>query len=171
VFTGTIETGTQYVMNSHQAWFRLKSDWTISDTGFDITYSVQCPIGYEPGYDDNCYKFVDDDPLPWEDARKLCEETQDGDLVVINDDGEMNYVLSMVGESAVVWIGYSDRSIEGDWRWVDCSKPTSWHLSQWANGEPSNNTGEDCGFSSNGLFYDELCSIRHGFVCEIITNK
>ncbi|XP_077981826.1 cubilin-like [Glandiceps talaboti] len=163
--TGTISSGETRILYTHEAWLRFKSDWSISDSGFVIEYSIQCPSGYEPGHNDRCYKFVTD-PLPWEEARDDCKETSDGDLVIIDDESEMNYLIGEIGNNKY-WIGYSDRAVEGDWRWIDCSIPSEWHLSLWAVGEPSNVTGEDCGSSEDSEFYDELCSTRLRYVCEI----
>ena len=77
--------------------------------------AVDCPEGYE--YDpanDTCYKFVST-PTPWFDARYDCTDVPDGDLVVINNQIENDFVLdkinSMGGNGTDWWIGASNRKI------------------------------------------------------------
>ncbi|XP_070564555.1 cubilin-like [Ptychodera flava] len=168
--TGTKQRGETEIVPSHEVWLRFKSDWTITDEGFTIDYVAECPSGYVIGHENKCYKFVSD-PLPWEDARDDCRTMTDSDLVIIDDVDELDYVESQVGAGTNYWIGYSDRAVEGDWRWIDCSHPTEWHLSLWASGQPSNGSGEDCGRSLNKLFYDDLCTTTYEYVCEINPHK
>ena len=67
--------------------------------------TVYCPDGYEVGNDGKtCYKFSLA-PASWEDARDECYGVSDGDLLVINDQAEFDYIAA------------KSANISGDW-WV-----------------------------------------------------
>jgi len=68
-----------------------------------------------------------------------------GDLVSITDEAENQWVLDNFGRSgfndAYLWIGLTDVSVEGDFRWAN-GEPTGY--TSWNTGEPNNfGTGED----------------------------
>ncbi|HOG43140.1 MAG TPA: kelch repeat-containing protein, partial [bacterium] len=94
----------------------------------------------DPGID-NLY-YVSTDALSWEDARLACHELN-GDLVSINSELEQYYIERMISTSHDYWIGATDKTKEGDWRWVDGTKfwegaiaGTAYGYSKWNPGQP-----------------------------------
>ncbi|XP_077864847.1 cubilin-like [Saccoglossus kowalevskii] len=161
-----------YISTSHQVWLRFQTDWSQTRTGFHLTYQMfVCPEGYEAHFVGDryrCYKFVLS-PSPWDDARDECLSTMHGDLVIIDDDIELEYVSNQMSDKGVdsYWIGYSDISVEGRWKWIDCRDSSEWDLSNWAEGEPSNGTYEDCALVDDLHWQDRNCRTLHYYVCEI----
>ena len=68
-----------------------------------------CPDGYEQVGADSCYKFVST-PATWDDARYDClGDDPDGELVVINDAAENDYIKGRIaGRAEEWWIGRSN---------------------------------------------------------------
>lgn len=78
----------------------------------------------------------------WRDAREHCE-TQGGYLVTLTSQGENNFVYDQVGlEQADIWLGGTDRDIEGEWVWITGEV---WDYENWFSpSEPNNGeSGED----------------------------
>ena len=79
--------------------------------------------------------------LKWEDARDACE--RDGLVLaaVFSDDDARAMMLATGGGSQHMWVGASDRDVEGQWTWlIDGSTfpPTanpSRSYEAWGNGE------------------------------------
>ena len=65
---------------------------------------LPCPAGYQEGYNGGCYRFVEG-PSSWLEARADCQQTEDGDLAVINDAGEQGYFETAGGLMGDWWIG------------------------------------------------------------------
>ncbi|XP_070564554.1 cubilin-like [Ptychodera flava] len=178
---GTDPTSDQYVeltgpdlpdpivSSGNEMWLRFKTDWSIVKSGFNLTFDFECLEGYEKhwvGNQERCYKFVSD-PKPWDEGREDCLATENGDLVIINDQVELDYVSREMNTNKY-WIGYSDRSVEGRWRWVDCRDSSEWDLSNWADGQPSNGTDEDCAVvDDENKWQDEICADLFPYVCEL----
>ncbi|MCF7837804.1 MAG: hypothetical protein K9N49_04170 [Candidatus Marinimicrobia bacterium] len=76
----------------------------------------------------------------WEQARQAAEQ-RGGHLATITSPTEWNNILGQLGQTLLnksVWLGGSDASTEGAWRWVT-GEP--WSYSRWAPGQPNNNGG------------------------------
>ncbi|XP_070559747.1 perlucin-like protein [Ptychodera flava] len=76
------------------------------------------------------------------------------------------------------FIGLSDATTEGTYVWSNGNPICPGSFTNWAPGEPNNNTrkdpaGQDCvqlwyRFGHNGLWDDEYCNFRpKGYICEI----
>jgi|GEM_PF-2237761 len=76
----------------------------------------------------------------WQNAKASCE-ANGGHLVTINSLEENNFVFSH-NASNINWIGLTDATAEGVWRWIT-AEPICY--SNWMNGEPNNNGNEDFG--------------------------
>jgi hypothetical protein len=106
--------------------------------------------------------------LSWPAARAHCLDTYGGDLVVIDDAAELDQLLlNLGGLQGRFYIGLSDIVAEGDFVWVDGTRPT---IEYWGPGEPNDaEDGEDCVEmrSSYALQWNDVeCSAEHGYVCE-----
>lgn len=63
--------------------------------------------------------------------------------------------------------GYSDNSVEGEWRWVDCTESNDWQMTIWAPGSPGNEM-PDCGsLSLSGEVEAQVCDVPLNYVCEV----
>ena len=80
----------------------------------------------------------------------------------------MGFVLlgAVKKDFAEVWLGGGDIGEEGVWKWTDC---TTWNLTFWAQGEPSNAGGaEHCLQYSKKYFPwndDECYNEKDVFLC------
>jgi basic membrane protein A len=74
--------------------------------------------------------------LSWEELETLAQE-HGGYLVSIGDVAEEEWVYSYFG-STVVWIGLTDRAVEGEWMWTSGEPAT---YLNWCPGEPSDAGG------------------------------
>ena len=67
------------------------------------------------------------------------------------------------------WIGYTDKTTEGAWLWVDTGRDEPRNLyKNWKTGEPDNNGGNsDCAYmDADGAWNDESCDqVRNAFFC------
>ena len=74
-------------------------------------------------YMDSCVLFVRN-KKSWQDARNYCRKLG-GDLVTIKDANKQQFILKYLTvdhwDTDNIWIGLTDQSREGDWRWVDGS--------------------------------------------------
>ncbi|XP_071490718.1 uncharacterized protein [Diadema antillarum] len=126
-----------------------------------------CPDGYERGYLNRCYRFVQD-VLTWQQARLECSKDPGGELVLINNQVEQDYIKNRTVEGDW-WIGLHDQSTEGTFRWTDCSQMTPWQTSNWAPDEPDvGATDQNCvQMISSGQWMDWPCARPNQFICEI----
>ncbi len=102
-------------------------------------------------------------------------------LVRVDDAAENQWIrdtADAAGYHGSIWIGASDRRVEGSWEWIDGTE--FWHgrvggmpvgglYSNWATNQPNNANGnEDCVamFQSSGLWFDETCSNDRAYLCE-----
>eukprot|EP00117_Sycon_ciliatum_P008894 scpid15029/ scgid11407/ Macrophage mannose receptor 1; C-type lectin domain family 13 member D; C-type lectin domain family 13 member D-like; Macrophage mannose receptor 1-like protein 1 len=123
----------------------------------------------------SCYLVVNSkqSSLTWSEARQTCVSNYGAELVSINSPTEQQNVYGLLqqsGEAGQVWIGISDRKMEGIFAWSDGSGNLSTSTSaysHWLVGEPNNANNEDCGvMTQQGFWNDVLCSTTHGYVCE-----
>ena len=144
------------------------------------------------------YKFYSDQ-LSWADAKDFAANAG-GYLLVVNTSVENDFIksslnsLSFVGSASdgggaiYVWLGASDKEVEGEWKWQDgTSVPLIGMHSVWGNGpghgsgsEPDNFQNQDClaiglegwptsdpgSYGSKGQWNDIDCSNKLGFIVE-----
>jgi len=104
---------------------------------------------------------VCDNSTNWFLARTYCQSNSFGDLLVLNDSDEDNFIQSKTGGLAH-WIGFDDNATEGSFIWVDGSPVT---YTNWNWGEPNNAGIENCA-TIGGTWNDLPCSVSRPFVCE-----
>ena len=85
-------------------------------------------------------------PATWKNARDKCQEFN-AHLVCVNDETENQWIVESESTAGFgdTWIGFSDKSVEGAWKWIDgCSSSyTSWHQNE-PNDSGGANSGGDC---------------------------
>jgi hypothetical protein len=116
----------------------------------------------------------------WSAARAKCQTQLLGELVRIDDDAENTFITNNAGGAS--WIGATDASVEGSWRWID-NGALFWMggqqgglFNKWnaVSGEPNNGGvggNEDCAqigmLPAAGTWADQSCSSGQRFVCEV----
>ncbi len=73
--------------------------------------------------------------------------------------------IAVSGDTESHWIGLDDQALEDGWGW---RAPVDTVYVNWANGEPNDFNGEDCGefLPASGSWNDEDCTTTHDFLCE-----
>lgn len=149
-------------------------DFVVLDTSNTVRYSLQenslsnyCDAASEV---ENCQEYnghyygITKSEMTWEEAKTLAE-SYNGHLVVVDDSDEnlflYNSIKSMFGVSGLgPWIGYSDISSEGSWKWINDSTST---YTKWNSNEPNGGSHENCGHYENPSvtsdeWNDTICS-------------
>ncbi|XP_063819391.1 killer cell lectin-like receptor subfamily B member 1B allele B [Pseudophryne corroboree] len=107
---------------------------------------------------DNCYYYSDDTRRTWDQSREQCE-MMGGHLLVIEDQGQQEFIQRFVTEEArdMIWIGLYH---EGDrWRWVNRRRyNTSLFQVKVISG--------NCVLVDIGGYYSENCNVTHTFICQ-----
>uniref|UniRef100_A0A3B3I9G2 C-type lectin domain-containing protein n=1 Tax=Oryzias latipes TaxID=8090 RepID=A0A3B3I9G2_ORYLA len=128
---------------------------------YDI-WKTGCPEKWSR-FGSSCY-FLREESKTWDEAREFCR-AKEADLVVINSKEENEFISKLKKQD--VWLGLSDRDLEGTWKWVDGSSLT---LQFWASDQPDNIGGvEDCAhtnFEFPGLWNDVPCQFSKQLICE-----
>ncbi len=120
--------------------------------------------------------WIGTDRTGWLDAQQTCAghatmATQPTHLAVLDDAAALSDVAGMLAGQAF-WIGYTDLTTEGEFRWVTDQDLAFPQLGSpvWAFGQPDDFDGvEDCvavdGENTRQL-YDAACASKLAFVCE-----
>jgi hypothetical protein len=91
----------------------------------------------------NCHDYYLTQPGTWIETQ-LKAQSRGGNLVTINNAAENEFVRATFANFGVypqaVWIGLTDRDVEGTFVWVDGS-PVAY--TNWSPGEPNNLGNED----------------------------
>ena len=114
--------------------------------------------------------IYDPTPRTWADAQANAAN-MGGNLVAINDADENEAVADLLtaNGSSQAWIGFNDRTTEGEFVWSDGSPVT---YTNWAPNEPNDSGGdEDCAelinFFPGDTWNDARCSVTRTSVIEI----
>jgi len=179
-----------------------RCDGISNDCDNDIDEDSACPEGCSGlDYDGHAYVLCVASSaasgLAWDDASSRCRELgldfgPDAglDLAWIESADENDVLKSWiddtVSDSAVVWIGASDRNEENTWLWIRGQETEQFFVgdsdgggtpymdafNDWSPGSPRSLNGEDqdCGGFDTGLslhWDDRACeSSERGFICE-----
>ncbi|KAL4617320.1 macrophage mannose receptor 1-like [Arapaima gigas] len=136
-------------------------------------WTGHCPQGWNL-FKNKCYMFKGNHlhehefKANWTVAQQWCR-TQGGDLAVIDDQYENDFVASYLKDLVEpVWIGLSDILHEGKFAWSDGSQVL---YTNWNEKEPNNaEEGEHCTAMSHnhlvtGRWNDDGCHLHRGWVC------
>jgi hypothetical protein len=128
-------------------------------------------------YNGSDYLFITS-PRSWQDARSYCQQ-YGYDLVTINNSTEEAFLETEERNRGLYnwWIGYNDRSLEGQWSWTFSTST----YTNWYPGEPNDFAGnEDCttdryrtdsGNIVSEQWNDDDCSKPYNFICERPLNQ
>jgi hypothetical protein len=119
-----------------------------------------CPAGLSLG--NSCYR-PSQIALSWDDARDDCL-AGGGDLVAIDSSEENDFVATLIGVS--IWIGASDRALEGAFVWTD---GRALGFTSWAANQPDAFPGQNCvekRGEPGAAWYDQTCENLEFYVCE-----
>jgi hypothetical protein len=111
----------------------------------------------------------------WHEAKKRCSDAG-GYLAVINSAEESKSIWALLGSTweHAVWIGLTDRTVEGSWQWIS-NEPVKY--GNWKPGQPDNYQqsidGEDCTawYSDDGKWNDVDCSIKLSYLCKSMEGR
>ena len=134
-----------------------------------------CEFASSSGRD---YWFCDSE-RSWQAARTKCQAIG-LDLARIDNVSENTFIYNNVTDNS--WIGASDATVEGTWRWVG-TNTLFWTggasgtaapgiYTKWKSGQPANTSNQDCGMiedGGGGFWNDESCGSRE-YVCEGIVD-
>nr|XP_039250734.1 LOW QUALITY PROTEIN: macrophage mannose receptor 1-like [Styela clava] len=130
-----------------------------------------CPSDWEEN-NGKCYffSFGKVAVLPWHQAQSQCESLL-GNLVVIDDALENDFIANRMGNAFDTFIGLHDLNQYDDWQWVDGSPLT---FTNWIPGQPDHwdsapGGTENCVAlprANKGLWNDQSCSIASSYICE-----
>ena len=114
----------------------------------------------------NSKYYVSNNTKNWNNAKAISANAG-GHLVVVNNQGENNFIRANVAASRI-WIGYTDVASEGNFVWVtgENSSYTNWNN---ATNEPNNwnNVEHHTEMLASGKWNDKKGSVRRKFVMEI----
>ncbi|XP_040198097.1 hepatic lectin-like [Rana temporaria] len=110
----------------------------------------------------NCY-YKSTIKTSWNSAKEDCEKKM-SHLVIINGDGEMNF-LRTFSQKESPWVGLN-KTEPNKWQWVDGTVFNTTEF--WQNGQPDNKKGiEDCAqFREGDGLNDVDCSATKPYICE-----
>ncbi|XP_024291251.1 C-type lectin domain family 10 member A-like [Oncorhynchus tshawytscha] len=110
--------------------------------------------------------YISSEVKSWDESRQDCIE-RGADLVIINSKEEQTFLINL---NKRIWIGLTDKDIEGTWKWVDGTKLTT---SYWTGKQPDNGDGdprygeEDCAEIVMGWMWNDIsCANHYNWVCE-----
>jgi hypothetical protein len=119
--------------------------------------------------------FICSTARSWSDARSHCLRQRGGDLLVLDDAGELDFIRDRI--STQHWIGHTDAEIEQLWVWARTQVPfwtggvrgipIEGRFAPWDWDEP--NDSGDCGaLMETGRLHDRTCERAQPFVCEVM---
>ncbi|XP_073323535.1 uncharacterized protein [Pagrus major] len=115
-------------------------------------------------FNDSVY-YISSTKKTWQDSRNDCLQ-RGVDLVIIISKEEQDFITQ---HQKIMWIGLTDRGMEGVWKWVDGTRLTT---SFWGSGEPNSyrSRNEDCViinfFDNVNNWNDETCEYENFWMCE-----
>jgi glucose/arabinose dehydrogenase len=151
----------------------LGGDWNLEVHSGKIEAPTESIVNYQgilPIYNGKEY-LLTNSAKSWTDAQ--AEATSlGGNLVTINNAAEENWLKQTFGSSEQLWIGLTDRTTEGTFKWVNGETAT---YRNWNPGEPNNFNfggavpeGEDYAVINQGTQWNDIPNTYAGNVRGII---
>ncbi|XP_060071984.1 lectin BRA-3-like [Ylistrum balloti] len=152
----------------------------IDKTTKTLTIGMACPRS-DYIYDDTtgrCHK-KHDDAMTWDKASDTCSE-DGGHLLTLDTAAEYNIIL-LLGLSQELWIGATDKAVEGEFRWL-VSGDILPQTTPWNTNQPDGGDSEQCvtafvktiiarkaapTISSEVKLNDAACTKILEFICEL----
>jgi gliding motility-associated-like protein len=159
--TGILSINGSADATDYQAIIRKLTYTNTSATPSTLTRSIKISLNTALPFDGNghYYEYVTSSSITWSAAKTAASNMKyfglQGYLVTITSAEESAFCASkLLGQG---WLGASDESSEGTWRWVaGPENGTVLTYTHWNSGEPNDAGGnEDCAqFLANGLWND-----------------
>jgi glucose/arabinose dehydrogenase len=112
----------------------LGGDWDLEVKTGTIETETPAILEYDgilPTYNGKEYRLTT--AKSWTQAQAEAQSLG-GNLVTINDAAEETWLKQTFGDSETLWIGLTDRAVEGNFQWVNGETTT---YRNWAPGEPN----------------------------------
>lgn len=142
--------------------------WSSSCAAQVVTtcgYTCGCGTG-ESESQGSCYLFASA-TASWSSSRTSCASVAPGwDLAKITSATENSFVNSTWGTANSLWLGLSDSTTEGSWRWLSETSAASYFA--WNSGA-TNSATADCAImakATNGTWSPKTCSSKYSRLCE-----
>ncbi|XP_052763954.1 snaclec A9-like [Mya arenaria] len=117
----------------------------------------QCEAGWTM-FDVSCYQLFSINTT-WDDARSACEQVN-ASLASITSKEEDNFINAFIdGTSDTIWVGGTDRQVEGRWKWVSGDE---WIYENFV----SEGNGDTLGIRHNQGWIDEIGRNPYFYLCE-----
>lgn len=111
-----------------------------------------------PGCSDDCSLYFLNPQSMTGSAAQTFAQNLGGNLISVQSAAENSCIISAInsiGQSGIIWIGFSDEVNEGNFVWYDQAPVT---YTNWAPGEPNQSGNEDCvQIYANGQWNDLNC--------------
>lgn len=157
--SSNVVAGESCVAMWPEKWNDLANSNTYEQSGYiceweasDVAEETQVE-----GYTGHLYEFYtlpesewESGPITWQQAERRCE-WKGGHLAVIESSTENFLLYSAMKAKGYenAYFGYSDKSSEGNWKWVN---GTSTAYTNWHSGEPNNQDG----IEHYAMFYENF---------------
>ncbi|XP_067290034.1 C-type lectin domain family 4 member F-like [Pseudorasbora parva] len=120
-------------------------------------------------YFKSSFYYLSNEEKSWTESRRYCT-ARGADLIIINNQKEQDFVKN-ISNGTSVWIGLTDRDVEGRWKWVDGSSLNS---SFWWSGEPNGGSLQNCVLTVDHDrrwpqflgWNDDPCDRAYQWICE-----
>lgn len=139
-----------------------------------VDNSTDCPVPFE-SFGNSCLLIDSIKSNTWHEGRLLCQGLG-GHLAKVEDANILGDLFDKFADEGIninMWIGGSDGSHEGDWKWLDESSVKKgtpfWGETILGKQEPSGGVQENClGLSHQHFFFfsDLSCSELGGVICQ-----
>ena len=143
---------------------------TLSFPEFPECSENKCVLDCKEGWEeqgDYCFHWSSESDT-WTGAGSTCKR-EGANLASITSSAIDDYVVKeMEGRDIpILWIGGSDREVEGNWLWAGCA---DWDFTKWGENQPSNEKHHDCltynKFTIGGnTWNDANCKSVQKFLC------